>query len=513
MENQQDKQRNCFVFAIGGTGSRVLRSLTHLLAAGMQPASFGLKPEYNFSIVPIIIDPDHMNSDLDRTNTLLKNYKAIKETAKPTEPEGFFSIEVKTLKDLAQNAEIPPEFTFKLDGADSSFKEYIGFDDMSEANRAFADLLFSGDSRKTNGDSCKLLEIDMEIGFLGNPNVGSVVFSQIVGSKVYGAFVKALKPGDRIFIISSIFGGTGAAGFPCLLKNFREGIADANGTTNTDLKNAKVGAVSVLPYFKLLKKEGSPISDEDFVAKTKSALNYYEKNVTNGSVNAMYYVGDEAGDPYKNNAGGDSQKNDANFIEMIGAFSIMHFICLQDNQMAKPVYREFGIKRDVPRATFYDLGPIHEKLKFPLSRFTLFRKFMVEEYPRKMGKLGWSTADPQLGENFISSEFYRTYMNPFWDDFDKWLKELFGNNRGFAPFNLDIVEDEILWPNTTLSAFIKKPSSHGGKFTYDGSGFINKGFNDYLTDFAKKKYEKIETKLLDIFYRATKEILEKEYKL
>ena len=49
---------NLYIFAIGGSGSRVLRSLTMLLASGI---------ETNNNIIPIIIDPDTSNGDLDRT--------------------------------------------------------------------------------------------------------------------------------------------------------------------------------------------------------------------------------------------------------------------------------------------------------------------------------------------------------------------------------------------------------------------------------------------------------------
>lgn len=45
-----------YVFAIGGTGSRVLRSLTMMLASGVK---LGVD-----KIVPIIIDPDNSNADL-----------------------------------------------------------------------------------------------------------------------------------------------------------------------------------------------------------------------------------------------------------------------------------------------------------------------------------------------------------------------------------------------------------------------------------------------------------------
>jgi hypothetical protein len=45
-----------FVFAIGGTGSRVVKALTFLLASGVK-----INAE---RVVPIFIDPDKSNGDL-----------------------------------------------------------------------------------------------------------------------------------------------------------------------------------------------------------------------------------------------------------------------------------------------------------------------------------------------------------------------------------------------------------------------------------------------------------------
>ena len=41
-----------FVFAIGGTGSRVLKSLVMLAAAGVRPLDEDGKPLENFELVP-----------------------------------------------------------------------------------------------------------------------------------------------------------------------------------------------------------------------------------------------------------------------------------------------------------------------------------------------------------------------------------------------------------------------------------------------------------------------------
>ena len=46
-----------FLFAIGGTGSRVLKSLLMLSAAGVRPLDENGKPVKDLEIVPVIIDP------------------------------------------------------------------------------------------------------------------------------------------------------------------------------------------------------------------------------------------------------------------------------------------------------------------------------------------------------------------------------------------------------------------------------------------------------------------------
>ena len=60
-----------FIFAIGGTGARFLRSLTMLLASGCKDTKVADE------IVPIIIDYDATNGDTDRTQTLLETYQYI----------------------------------------------------------------------------------------------------------------------------------------------------------------------------------------------------------------------------------------------------------------------------------------------------------------------------------------------------------------------------------------------------------------------------------------------------
>lgn len=59
-----------YIFGIGGTGARVLRSFTMMLAAGVN-----IKAD---DVVPIIIDPDASNADLTRTVQLMNTYRSVR---------------------------------------------------------------------------------------------------------------------------------------------------------------------------------------------------------------------------------------------------------------------------------------------------------------------------------------------------------------------------------------------------------------------------------------------------
>jgi hypothetical protein len=109
-----------YIFAIGGTGSRVLKSLTMLFASGVKPNS-----DKDFEIVPIIIDPHKSNEDLKRTERLLVNYQTISNEVGLD--SGFFSTRITTLDRLttSQNR-LSGSFTFNLQEVGGrKFSEYI----------------------------------------------------------------------------------------------------------------------------------------------------------------------------------------------------------------------------------------------------------------------------------------------------------------------------------------------------------------------------------------------------
>lgn len=456
-----------FIFAIGGTGSRVVKALTMLLASGVELKNTSV-------IVPIIVDPHKANEDLKRTENLLKTYQRIRNVSKPKAGE-FFSTEIKTLSNIISNADrIEDAYTFELTGvSNQKFGDYIDHGNLDAANKALADLLFSASNRDT----------DMDIGFVGNPNIGSVVLNQFKESEAFRQFAANFNPNDRIFIISSIFGGTGAAGFPIILKNIR-GAAEEHPDTRVEnpehLKKARIGALTALPYFGLEPSDDKRVDQGTFHSKAKAALHYYARGVGK-SVNKLYYIGDQLTKNYKYDPGDGvkAQQNDAHLIELASALAIVDFANLSDNELVTddmgkpvgPVYAEFGLHNDVETVTFNDLGQgTLATIARPLSRMALFSMYLTNNLRRAAGVATWTKDAPVIDSSFMTGQFVRVNLNDFNTAFRDWLREMATNRRSFKPFGTDSSNGLISDPAQALAGY--KPKS----------GFLGiGGKTDFLT--------------------------------
>ena len=64
---------NLYIFGIGGTGARVLRSFTMLMASGQETLD-------NYNIYPIILDYDKDNGDTQIATECLTKYSQIQQS-------------------------------------------------------------------------------------------------------------------------------------------------------------------------------------------------------------------------------------------------------------------------------------------------------------------------------------------------------------------------------------------------------------------------------------------------
>ena len=489
--------KRLFVFAVGGTGSRVLKSLVMLLAAGVKPSG---EP---FEIVPIIIDPHEANEDLKRTVALMEDYQNIVD--KIGTETGFFSTSLKTLAKIDPTGNtLQDSYAFNMKNvAGQKFKDYIGYEQMDDENAALVDILFSGRSIDAHGRAVSVKDVNMDIGFVGNPNIGSVVLNDVRNSPEYKAFANNFGEQDRIFIISSIFGGTGAAGFPALLKNIRQ----ADGSTAGYLRESAVGALTIMPYFNIENDDKSPINRGDWFQKTRSALEYYRQNVT---PNVLYYLGDNgSASVYKNDPGTGGQKNDAHVIELIGALAIIDFLEMDDRELkspggrpSKPKYKEFGIEGndDIMNLMSWNKDT-REKLNLKTAAFYLFSRYFNHYLPDNLGKDTWMNDAPVIHQSFKATNFYKD-MEKFLLAYNQWLGELSTNRRGYSPFNLSIKEMEKMYAGI-------EPRKTG---IFGSSRLQFSHLDEYLnpkTD--SNKYTEQAEKLMRKLHEATKRVLSKRF--
>lgn len=447
-----------YVFGIGGTGSRVIHSLTMLLASGIE-----IDPKFD-EIVPMLIDTDENNGNLTDLVSAIRTYNKIHNTCyKGISNDGkkghFFRTKIRK----------PAHLSIKSASA-KNISDLIQYDiliNKSPQNRALIDLLFDENIRNN----------ELENGFLGNPNIGTIVLRDIINSEQFKNFTNQIGNEDRIFLINSIFGGTGAAGYPLLLKVFRD---EKNGLNNARVLNeCIIGGLTVLPYFAVdvqaFESGDSSIHSNTFLTKTKAALSYYNENILN-EINALYYIADNKKSSFENHEGGPNQKNPAHFIEVAGALSIIDFSRHQSSAMdvtkldPQNEYFCFGIKGDSSVLDFNSLDESDSDFKFyqPMTMFNYFGLFITNFLDQSVGnqKIAWIknlglTKDYfSVGKdnNMISDlkEFFKRYFFSWLYDLnmDK-STEVQGHQRAFVPFNMKF-DSEVFTEGRRTSANVNK---------------------------------------------------------
>ena len=459
-----------FVFGIGGTGARVLRSLTLLLTSGVECKS---------DIVPIIIDPDMNNGDLTRTVSLMQRYVAIKEKLlfNSSSRNEFF------------RTEIIDKFNFRLPVNNSqniSFKQFMDYDNMDFASKAMLQMLYSS----------KNLSSDMVVGFKGNPNIGSIVLNQFADSSEFSTFANEFSQGDRIFIISSIFGGTGASGFPLLLNTLRQNkVIPNHGLINS----ATIGAVTVLPYFKVEQDEESSIESDTFISKTKAALAYYDKNIGD-DIDTLYYIGDNSSShkAYENHEGGDEQKNNAHFVEMLSALAVVDF-ANGSERTGSAVYKEFGLaSEEVANVIFENFAPeTNSIVRKPLTQFMFFTHYLSKMSVSNYLKQQWSR-NYRLDRNFFDSDFIGN-VRYVQDEFVRWLKEMENNRIGFSPFG---------WDNASLFDIVKGISPSRSVLSALKKGDYE--LFDLMLDYKQASSKSVakEQIFMELFFQSTNDLVQ-----
>lgn len=353
-----------YFISIGGSGSRVLESLTHLCAAGLLPNDEKLR-----TLHVMTIDPDTGNGNLNRTRSLLDCLQS------------FQSLDVGTGTPLLKthlklNSPLnwtPTTLNSKLDDVVS----YPVF--RNQPSGKLYSALYTSDERSTN----------LNAGFRGHPSIGAAVMAeraltqaQLGNEQAWQNFIAAVKSdvGEnrpvKIFLAGSIFGGTGAAGLPTIARLLHDEIFGAECTAG----KVRVGGALLLPYFSFtptphdIKVSGLFASSDNFLTNTKAALRYYADTGGRG-FDAIYFVGDETMTQVKNfSVGAGKQCNDAHIVDLFAAMGALHFFHAARDQHCYSIARKESNKfqwSDLPNVAMEDgtTTPVRQ-------RFVQFTRFI-----------------------------------------------------------------------------------------------------------------------------------------
>lgn len=332
-----------YLIGIGGTGARVIEAAVNLCAAGYGPDELSI----------FLVDPDAGNGNLTRTKNLITNYIKCRNNLQKPENSKIFKTNIK----------IPPDekglvweiFTDR--GA--TLSNFINHKNMIQSKPELADfasVLFSEAELNT----------ELNEGFRGHPSIGSVVMSNPPQDSypfkmLFDDLAGNKKPNDiRVFFAGSVFGGTGAAGFPTLgSKQILKFHPSAKIGEN--LSQILIGGALVLPYFSFELDPETPekmfVTANDFPIATKAALQYYnEKDL---GFDEIYFIGDSLAPKVgKFGVGAKKQENLPHYIEVVSTLAAFDFY-------AQPEIKE------VPEKMLFTAIRESEKLKWsdlPTSR-------------------------------------------------------------------------------------------------------------------------------------------------
>lgn len=436
-----------YIFAIGGSGARVLRSLTMLLASGCKGTSA------NNEIVANVIDYDTQNGDTKRTLKLMESYHklhGVAYTHNDADTEQFFCNPLLMLRDkcdATQQAFLDADARFNMHlsqaTTNTTFATHIGYNTLGvgsgnmETKQLLQSLYNTSDEKipGTSEDNPEAeLNMNLHKGFKGCPNLGCIVTKYLEKSHELDLAVNSLiGPNDKIIIIGSLFGGMGASGIPMLLDLF---------TGNPRTQNVAKAVIALLPYFQLAPPDAtnkSAIDSNTFIAKVKAALTAYNGTINN-QANCFYYVGDQPQNTFANIDGDSGQRNDAHYVELASAMCVLDFIHRNNQdqggfEVALADRPDSGLVKDS-----FCKEESYDPFIYPMARFKLFSTFCKNYFlknPKNNNDLWWhgiaergckAIGDPNCND-------YRKELLKFIDYFDKWITEL-ANHQSHRPLTL-----------------------------------------------------------------------------
>lgn len=414
---------NLYVFAIGGSGERVLRSLVMILSAGV---SIGAD-----RIIPVIIDNDEESYALKKCLETIDYYNSTPAKDGKMGANSCYeclSEDNKVWGSFFHTKIDQPIVLMQAGRAIGNLNKIIGPLDSDNQNMKLIseerDLLFSQD------DLC----MPLNVGFVGNPNIGSIVLNSLsFQDDKFSDIIEHISSNDGVFVIGSLFGGTGAAGLPLVINTFNQ-IGD---------KRPVLGAGALLPYFTFGEADKTvhiidtnkwDVDSSTFDVKTRAALMYYDVYMCQtNNLDYMYYAGDDLRDAYQHYVGGKDQINPANRVELMMALSVVDFSKKGHSEKIEYIRPVIKTTKD---NTINVEGINNADFKKAMIKFQILKvmfendNFLKEAVSQKRSFVKNIKFTEEIRSAVVNDyeQFESSYgINKLFKEWDKWLGELSGD--------------------------------------------------------------------------------------
>ncbi len=417
-----------FIIGIGGTGAKCLEHLLHSCAAGLGPDQLWVG----------MVDQDEANGNVSRTKILLSKYINLHNSLR-NEGQNDLGKDSKLLKThITSNAD---SVWLPLKGADPSLEEVIKYELLKPEVQGLIDCLYDSSEQKQS----------LSEGFRARPNIGAAAMLATTAneddafwSQIYKA-IDSARGGEevRVFIISSIFGGTGASGFPNIARRIKTIQKERNVTSNFYL-----GGALMLPYFTYnvpdQNMEGEIFAKpEEFLDQTKGALDYYSNLFKHNKIFDQVYV--TGWDPLSKlpnfKMGGNLQNNPPLFPELYAALGALKFFS-QDNKISSSQEIFHIGKNDSNETIWSDVPNVSNKLNSKEKLAELIRFSFTYNYMYSQALSGtWSKISKYKNENW----FKRLILKQTYNNDEKQCEIGNEQNQEIISLMKEYSQDVLIW--------------------------------------------------------------------
>lgn len=327
--------KDIFILGIGGTGMRCIESFIHLCAMGMMDDT---------TVHLLALDTDKDNGNFIRLRELKDAYcnvKSLTSKDRKATVNTFFSANI-------QYYEYSPDYSEK-----NNYRSLADYDLQSNSDvTAVADLVLSKNAQT----------FDLRHGYRAQTHLGSMLMYHSIikdveedrpaskGSLSITKFVDKLVgcPNGRVFILGSVFGGTGASSIPVIPLALSDAAKIRTGGSAKLLDSIYFGASLLTAYFSFnvpsdsdKDKEKIIATSDKFALNSQAALMFYNDDKTVGETYQRFYlIGTEGLDwqpspSDKTITGGDAQKNESHYVELMAAFAAYDFFKLKEDDLSE----------------------------------------------------------------------------------------------------------------------------------------------------------------------------------